>query len=213
MLRLLAPLLAFLTLACAADVDPRLQPLTVATLEPGVGLGDVRLGETTLGTFVDRYGHDRVDLIAGDGIGYELVFAGGEMAFLFLIDAQPQGVELDTLKKGQRELTKVLAEHTVLRDMPLASLSVAVRRGDTESSYVGKMARPSVGLSGKMSDALVDLGPPGDGLLPMLAGSSPRQPESRLDYPERGIILEGSKNLADKDCLVTRMTIFAPQTP
>jgi hypothetical protein len=214
MLRSLALPLLFLALACAkAEVDARLKPLTVATLDPGVGLGDLRLGETTLGAFVDRYGHERVDLIAGDGIAYELVFAGGEMAFLFVLDAMPQSVELGTLKQGQRELTKVLAAQPVLRDMRLASLTVALRRGETRSLYAGKLSSPPLGLSGRMSDAVVELGVPGEGSTPMLAGASPRQPASRLEYPDRGIVLEGSAVLEDKDCVITRMTIFEPQTP
>ncbi len=213
MLRSLVPLIALFTLACAGGSDSRLKPLTVATLEPGVGLGDVRLGETSLGDFVDRYGHDRVDLVAGDETGYELVFAGGEMAFLFVLDAQQRLTEGFTLRQGQRDLTKALAAHPELRDMRLTSLTVGARSGCSESVYVGKLAAGSVGLSGKMRDTLVHLGQPSDGPRPMLAGASPRPPEVELFYPERGIVLEGRGNLTEDDCFITRMTIFEPQEP
>ncbi len=211
--RSLALLIALFSLACAGDLDPRLKPLTVATLEPGVGLGDVRLGETSLGAFVDRLGHDRIDLIAGDEIGYELVFADGEMAFLFVLGEQHRGVELETLREGQRDLTKTLSAHPELREMRLASLTVGALPGRTEGVYVGRLAAPPVGLFGRMKDALLQLGLPSDLPEPMLAGASPRRPESELRYPERGIVLEGSGTLTEDDCFITRMTIFEPQEP
>jgi hypothetical protein len=213
MLRSLAPLIALLALACAGDVDSRLKPLTVATLQPGVGLGDARLGQTTLGAFVERYGHDRVDLIAGDSIGYELVFSGGEMAFLFVLDPQIRSIGLDTLQSGRRDLIEAIGAHPELRDMRLSSLTVGARTGSTDSAYAGKLATGSVGLFGKMADAVVELGVPSEGTIPLLAGASPRSPETELFYPERGVVLEGRGKLVEPDCVITRMTIFEPQEP
>jgi hypothetical protein len=47
----------------------------------------------------------------------------------------------------------------------------------------------------------------------LLAAASQRTPACGLDDPERGIVRKDSAKLEDKDCVITRMTIFGAQTP
>ncbi len=212
----ISSLLAVLALlsACGSGRDPRLAPLANAVLEPGRGLGDVRVGETTLGEFVDRFGSGRTDCVASDHVGLELVFEHGELSFLFLYEENPRSdEECQALRRATRDLPAFLAGDPHRRELRLASLSV--RAGDELDStfYRGRLA-PGIALLDPLLESIARIGIPEDSRPPMVAGMSPDLPSEKACYPARGLVLYGEREpRQDRPSRVTRITLFAPENP
>lgn len=209
MSRLLVPIL--LVVAACSSRDARLDRLANAPLEPGRGLGDVRVGETTLREFVDRYGAGRVDVVAGDELGYELVFERGQMAFLFVLDDERRRSDSELLLAGQRRLPPFLDEHPSLGEMRLWSLTVAAGEDREASLYQGRVL-DSAGLFDPSTDLMVKLGIPSEGSRPMLAGASPKREPCALLYLDDGLLISGDNEgeLEPGAFRITRLTIFTP---
>lgn len=213
----LAPLLVALA-ACGRARDPRLQPLSLAPLtvgDDGAALGELRIGETTLGEFVDRFGSGRVDLVVSDQTGLELVFAGGELALLFLYDVNPRDdQECAALRKAPRDLSGFLAQFPERRDLRLASLTVAAGDSRDASFFQGELA-PGIQLLDPLLESVARLGRvPSDERPPMLAGASPDLPREKACFPELGLVLYGEREPEDPMASrVTRISLFEPDAP
>lgn len=207
---------AWLLLAACSHgaVDARVEPLSRAALT-SAGLGDVHVGETTLGEFVDRYGTGRVDLIASDDIGYELVFARGELAFLFLLGSDGRKFDTDLMRPGMRDLPKLLANHPEFRELRLASLTIAAGESREESFFQGRFDG-SIGLFDSMYEAAGRIGIPDEERPPMLAGLSPSLPRTIFHFAERGLVLYGDRPdgaAADEPWRILRITLYATRNP
>jgi hypothetical protein len=202
--------------ACGGPVetDPRLGPLTQATLEPGVGLGDVRLGETKLGPFVERFGHGQVGVIVSDEAGIEITLAQGQMSFLFGIERDlMRQMESPSLKFAAQDLGAFLGAYPACRDLPLISLTVAEAR-TTE----GTLYRGSLPSGVKLHDSLFTItqqhGTPERTRSGFVAGMSPNlgiahrfeDVPGLLVYFERAKSMDGT--VREK---VSRMTVFLPR--
>jgi len=132
-------LISSLVLACGAVEEQKspLSPYASATLTAGVGLGDLELGRTTLGSVVQRLGVETVTPLASEQVGLELFYEHGQLALLFLIEPSC----LDKLKTGLRpaaaNMNAFLARNPCVREATLASLSVRSGKSVDESFYKG----------------------------------------------------------------------------
>lgn len=176
---LLLPLLA----ACSAggtDSDKGLlDPLAGQPLVAGEGWGSLRLGETTLSRFVEKYGTGRPSVVASDEIGIELGFRDNQVGFLFLAEGECDGKIrfvasrlLPLLAQGMKEF---FAQYPECREMPLHSASVWAGTSKEDSFYQGKTA-DGAGLFDP-PEAVRASAPP-DPVARMVAGSRPEDLES-----------------------------------
>jgi hypothetical protein len=204
--------------ACGAGTDARLAPLARATLsvgEDGVALGNLRLGETTLGECVDRFGSGRTDLVVSDETGLELVFEDGELALLFLYEVNPRSDEECTaLRAATRDLPAFLAKYPERRDLRLASVTVAADESRDATFFQGALAL-GVRLLDPLQESVVRVGClPDDERPPMLAGMSPNVPRQRACFPELGLVLYGEDEPPpEQPSRVTRISLFLPEEP
>lgn len=98
-----------------------------ATLEPGKGLGDLRLGQLTLVEAVSRFGAERVAILASDSYGFELVLADGGLALLFMTgedDACKHAANKLGAREMSRDLRGLLDAEPACRGLALAGISV-----------------------------------------------------------------------------------------
>lgn len=192
----------------------RLAALTHATIEPGAALGNLRLGQTTLGEFVDAHGSDRVDLVVSDSVGLELIFERGEMSLLFLYDESPrEDSEVEALRHATRDLQSFLAGSPSRRELRLASVTVAADDDFEATLFQGELA-PGIHLLDPLLESVARLGVPEDRRPPMLAGASPNLPRERAVFPDQGVVLYGEPTpSADRPSRVTRISIFVPEFP
>lgn len=203
--------LALMT-ACSG-ADARLEPLARAPLEAGGGLGDVRLGATTLGAFVERFGSGRSDMVVSDQIGFELVFESGQLSFLFLYEEFPRDEkEVKAMRAGTRDLAGYLAAYPQRRALPLASISVGAGKTREATFFQGRLDSGAA-LFDPIDEAGGRIGIRNDGLTPMIAGMSPKLPDNPYVYAEQGVVLYGQRaKEGEGPVLVTRMTIFPVAT-
>ncbi len=93
---------------CACGPSSTLEDLQYATLTPYEGLGELRLGVTTMQEFLSRYGHGAVAGIFGDETAVEFGFGQEGIAVLFMIEGE---CKQQTFRLSARELTLGLREH------------------------------------------------------------------------------------------------------
>jgi hypothetical protein len=78
----------FLISACEQRANSALAPYLSATLTPGAGLGDIRLG-SPVKAFIDRFGTGRVSVVAGDELlAADLRFPGDGLGFRFIAQGE-----------------------------------------------------------------------------------------------------------------------------
>jgi hypothetical protein len=205
-------LLALLAAACGgSDPDPRLAPLANATLEAGGGLGDLRLGETTLGRFFDRFGAGLTMFLASDEVAFELAFEGGEIAFLFPFDSgRLSDEEVTAMRRATRNLGDYLAKYPHRRELLLSSITVRIGEDKESTFYKGKLVQ-GVALFDPLLVSAGRIGMVEEGSLPLLPGLTPNTPTEQARFPEQGLVLYGER--APKPgtpSRVTRMTVFLP---
>lgn len=201
--------LAFALMAACSGADARLEPLARVALDAGGGLGTLRLGKTTLGEFVERFGSGRADMVVSDQTGFELVFEGGQLSFLFLFEQFPRDEkEVKAMRAGTRDLAGYLAAYPLRRALPLASISVGAGKTREESFFQGRLDSGAA-LFDPLDEAGARIGIPNDGLTPMIAGMSPKLPDNPYVYAEQGVVLYGERAKdGEGPVLLTRMTIF-----
>src|SRR5262245_28635410 len=101
--RLYAIVLAFAVAGCAERRPPTpLSELAKKPMQAGVGLGELKLQETTLGTFTRKYG-DSDPVVTTEPAGAKIDFIKQGMAFLFRGDpACAQGLAEHISKTGEK---------------------------------------------------------------------------------------------------------------
>jgi hypothetical protein len=78
----------FVLSACGQRAHNALAPYLSATLTPGVGLGEIRLG-SPVKPFIDRFGTGRVSVVAGDELlAADLHFPGDGLGFRFIAQGE-----------------------------------------------------------------------------------------------------------------------------
>ena len=164
---------------CAQEPKP-LEPLAKATLTAGVGLGDLKLGETTLAAVVQRLGVETVTPLASDEIGLELFYQHGQLALLFIIEPEC----MNTLKSGLRpatvDLPAFLARTPCLREVRLSSISVRVGSSPGETWFEGAS---DLGVRlWSPGGEVQKYGTPGGASLPLVAGLNPNNPDEQMHF-------------------------------
>ena len=127
---ILAVLLLPALTACGSSTPAALAPYQSATLEPGKGLGDLRIGSTTLTGTLARLGPGRVSVLASDFYGFELVYADGDLALLFLTGEQDEchrAAQQRSLPDLSQDLAGLVAAAPACAALTLHSVAV---RGD-----------------------------------------------------------------------------------
>lgn len=228
-------------LACggqAAAERKALSRYARATLTPGVGLGDLQLGKTTLGWVTHNIGSGMPFVQAGDDTAIELEFLDGELGLLFLVTGECQketGVPQTRLELG-RTLNKFLARFPSCGKLVLTSLSVASRQRRPEQQFFRGQTNQGVRLGMPLLEARRH-GPavqrPGQwvprdeypdeplerveflsGLYvyyPTGAGPTVRELQSNQPLPpERLREIEAAATAAAQDQTIKRLTIFQP---
>lgn len=176
----IAAALALLGLAACGQHNPALEPYARATLEPGVGLGDLKLGQTTLESVVQRFGVESLVQVASDEVGLELLYEHGQLALLFLIDPECLRSLPNGLRPASIDLPKFLEQNACLRTQTLASLSV--REGsDAESSFYQGQTDKGVKLWADRNAHGV-YGQPGGGSPHLIAGLNPNNPREQFQF-------------------------------
>lgn len=200
--------------ACGHSPDPRLAPLAHAKLEAGGGLGDLKLGQTTLGEFFDRFGAGRASLVVADDAGFELDFEDGEISFLFEFESMRwSDEETAAIRRATRNMGEYLAANPQRRQLPLSSISVSIDDDRESTFYKGKLAE-GVALFDPFMVSAGRVGMVEEGSLPLLAGLSPDIPSEQARSPAKGLVLYGERNpKPGKPSRVTRMTVFLPESP
>jgi hypothetical protein len=78
----------FVISACGQRANSALAPYLSATLTPGAGLGEIRLG-SPVKAFIDRFGTGRVSVVAGDELlAADLRFPGDGLGFRFIAQGE-----------------------------------------------------------------------------------------------------------------------------
>jgi len=185
-----------------------LEPYAKATLQAGVGLGDLKLELTTLGSVVQRFGVESVTQIASDEIGLELLYERGQLALLFLIDPEClAALPGRSLRPAAVGLAEFLQQHPCLAAQRLSSLSI--REGkDAESSYFQGASDAGVKLWGGRDEPLKH-GTPGGGSAHILAGLNPNNPREQFHF-QSGIAfyLKPPEDGDPAKAHVQRITVF-----
>jgi hypothetical protein len=121
-----------------------LAPYAKATLTAGTGLGEIQLGKTTLGWFVENIGSGVVSIIASDESAIQLTFLNGEASFLFIVSGVCQnetGVPGKRLDLNQ-DIKAFLLRYPGCNDLPLSSLSLATGQSNkTDTFFKGSTDR------------------------------------------------------------------------
>jgi len=76
---------AFALVAWPRDGGNPFRAYATAALVPGEGLGDLRVGETTLGPFIERYGVGRPSALYGDETALAFSFDRAGLTFEFML--------------------------------------------------------------------------------------------------------------------------------
>jgi len=199
-----------LGLAGCGQHNAALEPYANATLTAGVGLGDLKLGQTTLGSVVQRLGVETVTQLASDEVGLELIYERGQLALLFLVDPEClTRLGGAGLRPAAVDMAASLEKNPCLRDLRLSSLSV--RAGsDAESSFFQGMSDAGVKLWGGRAE-LIKHGTPGGGGGHILAGMNPNNPREQFHFDSGiAIYLKPPENGDPALARVQRITVFPP---
>ncbi len=211
-----------------------------ATLTPGIGLGNLELGQTTLGWVVRRIGNGTPYVVVSDDTAIELVYLNGELSLLFLVtgDCQSQTGGPGARLNIGRDLKPFLTRHPGCHEIKLISLSLFTgTRRKEDRFYQGSTSR-GVQLWMPITAAFSHgawLNNPGK----LVPGESEETPAlERLEFsdgiyfyyptgtgptaeelmigrplsPERLREIEASAKEAAKDPTIKRMTIFLPKS-
>jgi hypothetical protein len=171
----------------------RIAPLATATLEPGQGLGELRLGESTLGWILRRHGRADVATLHADEVsGIELRYAGRQLICQFVLP-NAQAYALDPpLRDMVLDPETYVSAHAVVRDAVLQSVCVCASPGGLADWYVGSLGPIALGCDlepiarfAGVEDALSLRGTVG----PLHAGVSPDAAPLSLVLADKGVEL------------------------
>ena len=141
----LAFAIGLLLAACGQRASSALAPYLSATLTPGAGLGDIRLG-SPIKAFIDRFGTGRVSVVVGDELlAADLRFPGDGLGFRFIAQGECRRA-LATTNGASRALMGIvdaksfLARYPPCALMPLQSIGIDGANHSLLSGYSGATA-------------------------------------------------------------------------
>lgn len=213
-----------------------LEQYAKATLTPGTGLGDLQLGKTTLGWFVENIGSGVVSTIAGDESAIQLTFLNDEASFMFIVSGLCQS---ETGTPGKRldlnqDIKTFLSQYPGCKDLQLSSLSLSTGRSSKADTFFKSSTDHGVRLwspksetdkhgvvlnnagrlvAGEGNENLERLEFPGGIYFYYPAGegaTSEEQMSGKALSPERLRQIEESAKEAAKNQVIKRITIFIP---
>lgn len=197
-------------LAGCSGSNAALEKYAGATLTAGQGLGDLKLGETKLGWFVEHVGTGRRALVATDEFAaVEIDFEDAQIAFQFAMSDSLSRELGSEIRSVAGDLKRAIAKHPALADVALTSISVASRGAGGDAFFTGATDRGA-----HLGDPITKSGAHGEarpGSVRTLAGLYPENPDNRLEY-ETGILFYYSigKPGGLDETAIERITIFLP---
>ncbi len=217
-----------------------LRPYAKATLTAGTGLGDLQLGKTTLGWFINKIGSGRIAVLIGDETAIELIFLKGEASFLFPVAMagackKEIGLSRELLKMSE-DAKAFLAKYPKCNHLTLSSISVGTGSSSQSDTFFQGATDRGVKLWAPITEAArhgTSLNNSGEFVAgeayanesldrlefpfgiyfyyPAGAGATREEMMSgRPLSPERLREIEASAKQAAKDLTIKRMTIFRP---
>lgn len=231
-----------LLVGCTGGSSPdskKLETYSKATLLPGKGLGNLELGKTNLGWFVENLGAGVPSaLITEEESAIELAFLNGEMSVSFSIKGaceEATGVPRKRLALT-RNVGDFLKQYPACKDITLSSISVAATGNDRKDTFFKGITDLGVQLWSPVSDVYRLHGKPKSRAGQIVAGETYTENLERVEFPsgiyfyyfkgegptsdevmsgnalspERLREIEESANKAGKNPVVKRMTIFIP---
>jgi hypothetical protein len=202
-------LAATLSLGCGAFERPTtpLTPYATATLTAGVGLGDLRLGRTTLGSVVGRLGVEKVTPLAGEQVGLELFYEHEQLALLFVIESGCMDKLETGLRPAAADMNAFLARNPCVRESTLSSLSICGGTSADDSFYKGATEAGT-----KLWDPLqaaYEHGQACAGPKALIAGSSSGDPEGELHFkPGIAFYYPAHADAGSREARIQRITIY-----
>jgi len=144
--------IVFLTLAVivfGASAWPRdggnpFRAYATSELVPGAGLGDLRVGETTLGSFLERFGAGLPSALYGDETALEFTFARPGLSFMFAVDGACAAAVQRMHGTGLRALrsaSSFVRDYPACSDAPLSQLEL--RAGSSDGATFWRGSTPS----------------------------------------------------------------------
>jgi hypothetical protein len=191
--------------ACGSPVDKAIGPLQTATLTPGVGLGPIRLGETTFTSFIKTYGLGVPLIVQSDDAAYELTFASGELAVQFILDGDCRTQTFRTRLEPGGRLEELFKRAPACRDITVSSISVRTTDGSSKGWWRGKTDK-GVALGDPVSAAAVH-GTVTNAAGRMVAGERQHEPTERTEFTS-GMYIHHVGGAAPT---VEKLTIFKPE--
>jgi hypothetical protein len=158
--------------------DPAFDALRQVDIVPGEGLGELRVGELTLRTCVERFGPGHAALLAGDDYRIELSYLGRALVLTFFVGTvQEVDIPFEHLKRTVLgDLPDMVVSQVVLGAAELTDLRLAPRSYDLEHCM----------LRGRVA-----------GLVPL--GGDPRPLREALGAPRSEVVLEERREDLDDD--------------
>ena len=108
-------LVAFGMVAWPRDGGNPFRAYAASELVPGAGLGDLVVGETTLGTFLERFGAGLPAALYGDETALEFTFARAGLSFVFVVEGACAAAVQRMHGTGLRALR---SHRTFVREVP-----------------------------------------------------------------------------------------------
>jgi hypothetical protein len=179
-----------------------------STLTAGVGWGDLRLGQTTLGEIAQRFGKGNANLVGMSEVDYMLDYEDGQVSFLFRIDpsccARPPALDPQS---GVTDLWDWMQTTPCLREQKVASISVCARGSKT--FFRGASDKGTRLLAA--APAEVAHGQPGPHPPYTLAGEMFGSPGQQLCFPSGiSFFTQGAQATGATGAGIQRITIYAP---
>lgn len=128
---------------CGSRDPPLLQRYASATVIPGQGLDDIRLGDP-VGPFLERFGSGEVSIAVGDELlAADLHFTSQGLSFRFAADAHCRtalkaGGSVVGSLMGIRDRTRFLAAFPACASMALQSVGIADQGADRGPWFSGR---------------------------------------------------------------------------
>jgi hypothetical protein len=171
---------AFAFVALPRDGGNPFRAYAAAPLVPGLGLGDLRVGATQLGAFVERYGVGQPAALYGDDTALEFAFPRAGLTFTFVAGGDCIGIVQAMAGTGLRALRSprsFVRDHPACAATPLDRIAVAAARAPRDTFWRG--ATPmGIALHQDRADVLGRLG-----YAPDRASDADRPPPERWFDP------------------------------
>jgi hypothetical protein len=215
----LLPCLANLT-ACGASQQPPVLPTSAAAvLQPGVGVGALRLGETTLLSFLQQHGSGQpATMIADDAAAIELSFPQEQLHLVFALTPEctiALGSALRSVATLLNDPAAFSAEYPSCTGSALSSIAIAADGSDSLPRCCA-VADEQVRLLMPRAELLAARGISTASLPAFLAGTGPDEARYEPLAWHDGLVAHVGRAIdadSSSPLVVRRLALFAPVQP